>query len=36
MFYIDKCIINMESTDELKEIDIANCTCHISEAEFWF
>ena len=27
-FYISKCIVNMESNDELKEIDIKNCTCY--------
>ena len=26
-FYINKCIINMESNDELKEIDIKNRIC---------
>ena len=26
-FYIDKCIIKMETNDKLKEIDIKNCTC---------
>ena len=27
-FYISKCIVNMESNDELKETDIKNCTCY--------
>ena len=25
MFYVNKCIINVDSNDELKEIDIKNC-----------
>ena len=25
---IDKCIINVDSNDDLKEIDIKNCTCY--------
>ena len=27
-FYINKCIINMDSNDELKEIDIENRACY--------
>ena len=27
-FYINKCIIKMESNDKLKEIDIKNSTCY--------
>ena len=27
-FYINKCIINMESNDKLKEINIKNRTCY--------
>ena len=27
-FYINKCIVKMESNDELKEINIKNRTCY--------
>ena len=27
-FYINKCIIKIESNDKLKEIAIKNCTCY--------
>ena len=30
MFYINKCIINMDSNDELKEIDIKTTRVSIS------
>ena len=33
-FYINECIIKMETNDKLKEIDIKNCTCEMDLLEF--